>query len=289
MSILSTLKTYDDVKPYLDDNSELVIPLCEDILHSQEICLDPYEKECIPFDKDQATVVGFFSKQHGLFRSFIEACKNDDFRMAFLLQRISYEIFVKMQYLIKYGSDAQKEYRLCSYTNRYKYYKVHNGESGVPNIAIQKFLEDIKDDGFTLDDIKDVVDNHKKNFGGKNVAALMSEFEDKSLYDPLYGYSSDAIHSDWGEIRQIYLSKTKDNQYVYCPEDKKHIHYRFIIQFTEINIESCLHYIEWLSTIDIQPSIFKTIKERIIEVDRIFCLIMDMVIEEYSTDKYMYE
>src|SRR5574344_182017 len=61
----------------------------------------------------------------------------------------------------------------------------------------------------------------------------------------MYGMASDSIHSDWGEIRQIYLNKTPDKKYAVMIGDMPSGHYRSLIPVAVMLIDSCKHYVNW--------------------------------------------
>ena len=67
---------------------------------------------------------------------------------------------------------------------------------------------DIKSEDFSIEDIAEADAKKKKAFGGKTLAQLVEEFDQKETYTPVYGYLSDSIHTDWGETRQLYLHET---------------------------------------------------------------------------------
>ena len=83
-----------------------------------------------------------------------------------IFQRIIYEAYIKMRYLIKYGEGAQKEYRLCSYNNRYKFYQTYKEDSNpIARIAIEKFKADINNEEFSIEEIEEAYVKKKRAFG----------------------------------------------------------------------------------------------------------------------------
>lgn len=109
-----------------------------------------------------------------------------------------------MSYLIIHGEKAQKEYRLYSFKDRYRFFKSSKDkENGYFDVRNKKFLEDLKSEGFKLEDLESA----QKSFGGKNMRQLIEEIDGEGLYNSLYAIMSDSIHSDWGETRQVYLTK----------------------------------------------------------------------------------
>ena len=129
LSPYSIFQTPEDVRPYIDDNEKLILPICDNIVFALGKCLDPFEKDFVIYDRNQATVLGAFVKQYQLFQSFVRASRDGDVAATIIFQRILFEAFIKMKYLIKHGEEAQKEYRLCSYKNRYKVYQAHKDDA----------------------------------------------------------------------------------------------------------------------------------------------------------------
>ena len=120
-----------------------------------------------------------------------------------------------MKYLIIHGETAQHEYRLLSYKDRYKFYEQTKDEDNIYfKSRNAKFLNNLQDDGFSLDDLKPIIG--KKAFGGKTFRDLVRDLDDDRLYTSLYGILSDPIHSDWGEISQVYLCRSSEDD-VYVP------------------------------------------------------------------------
>jgi hypothetical protein len=284
-----SLASPSDVASLLDDDSKLVYPLCDNTLFIISKCVDLDTDDYVGFNNNEATIAGLFIKQVKLFDEFYKAYKNNKLYLCVILQRVIYEAFIKMEYLIKYGNEAQRTFRSYSYKDRNKFYQEHKAsKDGYFKIRNNKYLEDIADDGFTIDDIK----NSKKSFGGKNFYQLVEEFDDKSLYTSLYGIASDPIHSDWGDIRQLYLQKTPEKNSYIIPEDISiQGHFRYLLPVLDIINSSAIKYIDWSLSID--PSYQKLIyyKNMFTEFRRVYALIMECVFKEYNNDdsKYMYE
>jgi hypothetical protein len=278
----------EDVKPCLDDDSKLVYPICENILFAAKKCIDPFEEDCCVYNKNQSTIVGFYVKQIRLFEEFFDSYKFGKLNLCVLYQRIIYEAYLKMLYLIKYGDDAQTEYRLYSYKDRKAFYdKYKDVRDGYYDVRNKKFLLDLSDDGFTIEDLA----TKDKAFGGKNVRQLFGEFEDDSLYSTLYGMASDSIHSDWGELRQIYLTKTENGWYLANEEETSPIPFRYLIPMSDLIIESSKHYIEWNQKVDDKLKIMLAYSSILEEMKRVCSLVMEFVFDTYQTspNNYMTE
>lgn len=79
-----------------------------------------------------------------------------------------------------------------------------------PNAEVlkRKFENSIDVEGITVDEIKQA----RNNPGGKNFRQMQELYESDALYFPIYGMSSDSIHSSWNEIRQMYLRCNEDTK-----------------------------------------------------------------------------
>lgn len=285
----SQFKTPEDIRPYLNDNDNLIYPVCENVLFVANKCIDPFEEKIFFYDNNQATVVGLFVKQVMLYKDYIEAYRSNKIYLCCLYNRVIYESFIKMQYLMKYGTEAQKTYRLYSYKDRYKFYKSHlSSKNGYFKVRNGKFLQDLVDDGIEIKDL----DNMHKSFCGKNFRQLVEEFNEDYFYSSVYGIGSDSIHSDWGDIRQNYLQKTIDKRYVVCQNfENIPAHFRMLIPLVDILIDSNNKFIDWNKSIDPCLGILSSYKSILDEMKRICKLIMRTVFDNYQNnpDKFMYE
>ena len=278
----------EDVKPYINENEKLILPICDNIVFALGKSLDPLEEDFVSYDRNQATVLGIFVKQYQLFQSFVRASRDCDMSATIIFQRIIYEAYIKMQYLIKYGEDAQKEYRLCSYKNRYKFYQSNiEAPNDIARIAIEKFKADINNEEFSIEDIANAKD--KGAFGGKSNLQLVEEFDPKETYTSVYGYLSDAIHTDWGETRQLYLQETEDASFVYNPQKQIKIPARQLAIQAQLMLESSFVFIEWLESIGLKFDIIGIMKSFLKELQRVLSLVMVNIFEDYRTDKFLYE
>ena len=150
-----------------------------------------------------------------------------------------------MRYLIREGKSAQRDYRLKSYKNRYKMYEKYNRKgNGVTDVFLYKFLEDIKVEGFTIQDFEAI--KSWKAFGGKSFENLMKEFESAELYLPSYALVSDSIHSDWGDIRQLHLQEL-DGKFAVKIEPEKY-HGRVILSCVYLHLQALENFLQWYRT-----------------------------------------
>lgn len=280
----SKYQTLEDILPDLETEDLLVYPICDNIIAIARKCLDPNENNYVAFNQNLATIVGMFHKQVLLFSELFSSYKEGKMHIYMIFQRVIYEAYIKMLYLINHGEEAQKEYRLFSYKARKNFYDEHlKKNNGYLSVRNNKFLYDLADDGFKLDDFT----KPYKSFGGKKFNQLMEEFEGKGLYLSLYGIPSDSIHSDWGDIRQLYLKKTSDKEYVaeldYMPSG----HYRCLIPMADLLIDSCKNFINWEQGVEIN----KVYLPMLDELKRVCSLIMKSVDNDYQNnpEKFMYE
>ena len=143
----------------------------------------------------------------------------------------------------------------------------------------EKFLQDLKDDGFEIADCEKISKSrrHKK----KNMSHLIAEFDNEKLYTSLYGLTSDSIHSDWGDIRQVYISKTDDGNYV--PMIYTNKHFRILIPLVDLMIDASLAFLKW----DKNQSYISVFSEH----KRVVNLINECIFDEYnkSSSRYMKE
>lgn len=281
-------QTVEDISSHLNDENDLIYPICDNVLFLTKKCIYPFEDEICYFDKNQATIVGLFIKQVYLFEEIYCSYKECKINVYLIYQRIIFEAYLKMRYLIKYGEDAQREYRLYSFKDRKTFYNKYSDKNfGYFKVRNDKFLLDLADEGFTMDDLYEM----HKSFGGKNIRQLTEEFVDDQSYSSLYGgIASDPIHSDWGEIRQLYLQKTEECRYVGIP-NQDYKHFRMLIPMVHLIVESSLYYTEWLQTIDESLKIVAVYKNLFNEMERMCILIMKAVFNEYQNNpnKYMME
>ena len=283
----SKFKKKEDVKPLLESN-DFIYSICDNVLFVMKYCID---NKSI-FDSNQATISGLFNKQYRLFCHFVDCHKSNKIEVCFTLQRIIYEAFIKMQYLIKNGVEVQKQYRENSYRNRLDFYeKTKNAQHGYFKVRNKKFLLDLEEECLSIDDIK----KSRKPFPSMNKLIEELEEYDKNeeennskFYKSLYGIPTDSIHSDWGEIRQLYLEKGNiHNEYYIKVNESTKGHYRYLISFAEIMIESTTRYIDWINP----NSKLNAFQPLLLELKRITMLIMQCVFDEYNSEdsKYMYE
>ena len=279
----SKFRNIEDIAPLMDKDEKLLYPLVDNTIFVLNKIIDPYEDQVILLGNNDATVVGLFIKQFKLFKDLYNAYKSGNTHLCMILNRIIYEAFIKMKYLIAHGIEAQKDYRLYSFKNRYNFYKeTKDKKDGYSLVRNKKFLLDLEEEGFTLDDLK----NLKRSFGGKNMSQLIEEIDGKGLYNSLYAMMSDTIHSDWGETRQMYLQKNEDNMY-FPKYEKEEIHGRILVPVVQIIISSTESFIKWRKYNECN-GFFQPL---LLEMKRMFYLLGEYYMHIYMTtpQKYMKE
>lgn len=118
---------------------------------------------------------------------------------------------------------------------------------------------------------------------------MVEEFDQKETYTSVYGYLSDAVHTDWGEARQIYLQETEDASFVYNPQKQIKIPARVLFIQAQLMLESSFVFIEWLESIGMKFDIIGIMKSFLKELQRVLSLVVVNILEDYKTDKYLYE
>jgi hypothetical protein len=278
------IESIKDVIPLLDNDDTLILPICKSTITISKAYLDLKEDEYVLMDRNRATVAGLMVKIHKCFIECVNAYQNGKSEIISLYQRVIYEAYVKQMYLIKYGEKAQEQYRLIAYKNRFEYYKNTKDEANESLNAYNhcrntKFLESIKEDGFTLEMLEQ---NKRWKLDGKNFRQLLNDVEIDELYLSIYGISSDIIHSDWGEISQYHLIDDKDSHFMAADIEYKKCHYRQILSILDIVLSSIKGYSIWLEEeFDINLITFDLL---INDFDRVNNLIFEHILNIYKDD-----
>lgn len=282
----SRFREKEDIVSLLDDDNKLVIPICQNILFLANKMLDPESDSFLAFNKEQAPIVGLYHKQVRYFKYYVEAYQAGNADLCFLLNRIIYEAYIKMRYLMDYPYDV-KEYRALSFKPHINILD-NQKLSRTPHTQVlkRKFKSALEMEDLTIDDIK----NARRCPGGKNFKQMHELYENKDLYSPIYSMSSDSIHSGWNEIRQLYLRCDKENkQYVADVDFHAVLHFRVLITVADILIDSSIHYYKWLV---VQfPGMLPGILQLWREFKRMCRLISEVVIDTYKNnpDEYLYK
>lgn len=283
---LSKLQTKEDIIGLLDDDRKLSLPICHNILLISYKMLDPNKDNFVVFEQDQAPIAGLFHKQVRFFKYYIQSYEDNNPDICFLLNRIIYEAYIKMRYLIDNSEDI-KEYRALSYKS---HVEILNNPilSNTPNAGVlrRKFERALNVEGFSIDDIEQA----RRNPGGKNFRQMQELYDHPALYSPIYSATSDSIHSGWNEIRQMYLRCDDDNkQYVVDTEYSQVLHYRMLISIGNIMVDSSIAYYQWITRI--LPGIAPGLSPLLKEFKRICLLISEVIIDTYkeNPEQYLYK
>lgn len=275
------IRTKQDVIPLLNDNY-FMLSLCDNLtfLIRKSICPNDEEYICCP--REQAPILGLYVKIYKFWKECLDVYKRGEFGVYIVYERILYEAFTKMVYLIVNGKEALDDFRLTSYKNRFDAYnKTKKHVDGVNLVRNTKLLDDLEADGFTIEDLKTI---HPKNF--KKILDLVDKTytrEEKDLIYTLgYGLSSDAIHSDWGELRQIHLSNIGDNMMIPNIDERVYNHYRVILPIADIismAIQAFVPYINETRAVVLVGNALVSMAE---EIQRVLRLIFEHIKDEYE-------
>lgn len=277
----TSIKTKQDVILLLNDNN-FVLSLCDNLTFLMRKSISPNDDDYICCQREQAPILGLYVKIYKFWKECIDVYKRGEFGVYIVYERILYEAFTKMVYLIVNGKEALDDFRLASYKNRINVYnKTEKKVDGVNLVRNTKFLDDLKADGFTIEDLKSI---HPKNF--KTILNLVGQTytqEEKDLiYTLEYGLSSDAIHSDWGELRQIHLNDIGDGIMVPNIDERVYNHYRIILPIADIitlAIQAFIPYINETKAVVIAGDASVSMAE---DIQRVLRLIFEHIKDEYE-------
>lgn len=279
-TIIQYLKQFTDIEvmsSHFKDSSGIIEKIGEYTLLCSKKIIDPDPSNFIAYKPDDATIIGLFVKQHKELNLLFNSHLSGNLDAAWPLIRINYEAYIKMKYLIRGGSSLQRDYRLKSYKNRFKMYQKFNQKgNGVTDVFLNKFLDDIKQDGFSIEDFESM--NNWKAFDGKYFESLLKEFEPGENYLSGYALGSDSIHSDWGDIRQLHLG-SDDGHYVVKIEPEKY-HGRVILACIYLHLQATESILKWYKT-ELDAEIIDA-DELVAELKRVSSLLMSYFIDIYE-------
>lgn len=112
----SKFKSKEDVINLLDDDSKLILPICHNLSLIFKKMLDPQEDSFFLVEPEHAPILGLFHKLYRFFCHYIDAYESKNVDICILLNRIIYEAYVKMRYLIGHPEDI-REYRALAFNN----------------------------------------------------------------------------------------------------------------------------------------------------------------------------
>lgn len=277
----TSIKTKQDVIPHLNDNN-FVLSLCDNLTFLIRKSISPNDGNYICCPREQAPILGLYVKIFKFWKECLDVYKRGEFGVYIVYERILYEAFTKMVYLIVNGKEALYDFRLSSYKNRINAYnKTEKKDDGVNLVRNTKFLDDLKADGFTIEDLKTI---HPKNF--KTILNIVDQTytqEEKELiYTLEYGLSSDAIHSDWGELRQIHLSNIGNDMMIPNIGERVYNHYRVILPIADIismAIQTFVPYINETKAVVFAGNALVSMAE---DIQRVLRLIFEHIKDEYE-------
>lgn len=276
-----SIKTKQDIILLLSDNV-FVISLCDNLTYLMKRSISPDDSSYICCPREQAPILGLYVKLYKFWKECLNVYRRGELGVYIAYERILYEAFTKMTYLIANGKDALDDFRLASYKNRINTYnKTEKKVDGVNIVRNAKFLDDLNADGFTVDDLKSI---NPKNF--RTILDLVEQTytkEEKDLIYTLgYGLSSDAIHSDWGELRQIHLNDIGDGMMVPNISDRVYNHYRAILPIADIismAIQAFIPYINETKIVVIDGDSLVSVAK---DIQRVIRLSFEYIKDEYE-------
>ena len=276
-----SIKKKQDIIPLLNDN-EFVLSLCDDLTFAMKKSISPDDSYYICCPREQAPILGLYVKIYKFWEECLNVYRRGELGVYIAYQRILYEAFTKMIYLIANGREALDDFRLASYKNRVKAYnKTEKKVDGVNIVRNAKFLDDLKDDDFTIEDLEKI---SPKNF--RTILDLVKQTytkEEKDLIYTLgYGLSSDAIHSDWGELRQIHLNDIGDGMMAPNISERVYNHYRVILPIADIismAIQAFVPYINETRIVVIDGDSLVSVAK---DIQRVIRLSFEYIKDEYE-------
>lgn len=199
-SEISSLSDYQN-----SDKANLIKDVCDGLSAIAKRVLDIDGEKCFAVPIEYAPIAGLFNKQRILFKHFCDAYHNQDSEICALFNRILFETYIKMLYLIDHPEES-KSYRALSFKSHIRILD-EIGDNPITNVFKKKFEFALKSNGLTLDEIKSA----PKNLGNRSFYDLLKEYMSEKAYAPLYSQPSDSLHSGWNDIRQFYMFYDDDS------------------------------------------------------------------------------
>lgn len=197
---ISSLSDYQN-----SDKAILIKDVCDGLSAIAKRILDIDGEKCFAVPIEYAPIAGLFNKQRILFKHFCDAYHNQDSEICALFNRILFETYIKMLYLIDHPEES-KSYRALSFKSHIRILD-EIGDNPITNVFKKKFEFALKSNGLTLDEIKSA----PKNLGNRSFYDLLKEYMSEKAYAPLYSQPSDSLHSGWNDIRQFYMFYDDDS------------------------------------------------------------------------------
>lgn len=279
----SNIRTNDQIKEELQ-NPDFFLNFSKEILGLIEKTLDPFEGDCYTYNLNQSTIVGLHTKIFKYVKLMIKSFEEDEYETISLLSRPIYEAFVIMKYLIKKGEKSQRHFRLISYNRRYKNYKELQSIEGIGEVMVDKFQYAMRVDGFELEEFEKENTKEKGRkwcLDGKNFSEIHKEVEISNTYSYLYGMLSEVVHSGWGEIRQLHLTRYEGGFFIPKMDFYKNVDIRTLTPVLSMIIEGSKLFLEWAERVR-EIEVFD-------EYERLNKLISLQILENYKTDPDKYK
>ena len=281
----SKFQCKEDVISLLDDDTKLVYPICDNLLFFFRKMIDVSDNDFFVVEQSDAPILGLFHKQVRFFGHYLDAYKANNSDICMLLNRVIYEAYIKMRYLIDNPKDID-EYRALAFKPHIDI--IHDDKfTNTPNLNVikTKFTRDIEIENITEEEITKA----RKNPGGKNFRQMQELYED-GLYAPIYSMTSDCIHSGWNEIRQMYLRCDEENRLYFADIDyTAPLHYRLLLSIASILIHSSYYYFNWVN--NKYPGNVPNLTKFIAEHERVCRLINEVILDTYTNkpEEFLYK
>lgn len=229
---------YEELCSLLNNNDDFAISLAKSLSEVAHTIIEGDGTQCISFSPDIAPMIGLFAKQSYLFDKIISCYENQDPEIYYIISRVIYEASIKMRYLIELP-ERVVDYKASSYLPHTKVLNNFNLNKDISSVFEMKFNAGLSNDGLTKDDVI----NSKKL---PNFHKLLEHFDESQIYDASYSLPSGSIHSDWNEIRQIYLFfDNESGNYIAGLNEKNKLDLRMIIAESLSFCHSLQDFLSW--------------------------------------------
>ncbi|SDR91579.1 DUF5677 domain-containing protein [Gramella sp. MAR_2010_147] len=209
-----------------------------------------HEKHPNYYNLNESTIVGSITRIVKFYQEYIKYQELNKLEIQSLFARPMYESFIISKYLIKNGTQSQRNFRLVSYRARYQNYKklieLNDNDHPIIKRQLLKLETKLKVDEFSIEDLEqeDNKSNNKKwKLDGKSFWKIHSEVDNADLYSFIYGVGSDAVHGNWQEIFDFHLTRKENGYFGFLNYEKCDC--RVIVPMNSIVIEGLLEFLNW--------------------------------------------
>lgn len=286
LSVYSNIKKKDDVKPLLG-NDEFVLSLCDNLTSLMEKSLSPNGSDYICCTREYSPVLALYVKILKFWKECIILYKSGNLSVYLAFSRIIHEAYVKLVYLCICDKEKLNDFRLNSYRNRKKLYELStNMTDGLNMVRNIKFLEDLSADGFSESDVSTRKKTNFDNFKAISDKVFRETYKEYSeiMYIAICGMSSDVIHSDWGELRQLHLCDLGDGMMAPNIDNVKWRHYRIILPIAYTVANAISFFIPFINTSKSIVEIGDALMAMDSEIIRVLNLVMEKMLDDYNED-----